>query len=173
MCARQRIVVSKSDSAGRQGGGAKRPPKVLAIASGGGHWIELLRLRPAFEGAEVAYVTVRSFYRDDVSGSVFYCVPDANRWNRLKLVWLVFRLLLILLRERPDVIITTGAAPGLLAIRLGRLLKIRGCWVDSFANVDQLSLSGRLAVGHAALCLTQWPHLANAEEGIEYAGSVF
>ncbi len=118
-------------------------------------------------------MTVRSFYREDVDGNVFYCVPDANRWNRLKLVWLAFRLLLILLRERPDVIVTTGAAPGLLALQLGRLLKIRGCWVDSLANVDRLSLSGRLAVGHAALFLTQWPHLANDEEGVEYAGSVF
>ena len=28
-------------------------PKILAIASGGGHWIQLLRLRPAFSGADV------------------------------------------------------------------------------------------------------------------------
>jgi len=25
-------------------------PKVLGISSGGGHWVQLLRLRPAFEG---------------------------------------------------------------------------------------------------------------------------
>lgn len=145
---------------------------MLAIASGGGHWSELLLLRPAFEGAEVVYVTVRSFYRRDVEGCPFYAIPDANRWNPLKLVWLSVRLLYILLRERPDVIITTGAAPGVITVRLGRLLGIRSCWIDSFANVEKLSYSGRLAKGHVDLCLTQWPKLAE-EEGVEYAGSIF
>jgi hypothetical protein len=42
--------------------------KILAVSSGGGHWIELLRVRPAFEGADVVYVTVRRDYAGDVPG---------------------------------------------------------------------------------------------------------
>ncbi len=77
----------------------------------------------------------------------------------------------ILMKERPDVIISTGAAPGYLAIRLGRLFKARTIWVDSFANVDELSLSGRLAGKQADLWLTQWPHLASPD-GPGFAGTV-
>jgi hypothetical protein len=34
--------------------------RVLAISSGGGHWVELMRLRPAFQDAIVSYATVRT-----------------------------------------------------------------------------------------------------------------
>ncbi len=37
---------------------AERRVRVLAVASGGGHWVQLLRLRPAWEGCDVAYATV-------------------------------------------------------------------------------------------------------------------
>lgn len=74
---------------------------MIAIASGGGHWTELMRLRPAFEGAEVTYVTVQRYYAADVAGSAFYVIPDATRWNKLKLLWVAVKLMIILLRVRP------------------------------------------------------------------------
>ena len=33
-----------------------KKPRVMAISSGGGHWIELLRLRPAFDDCFFAMV---------------------------------------------------------------------------------------------------------------------
>ena len=53
-----------------------RRPKLLAISSGGGHWVQLLRLRPAFDGCEVVYATVREGYREDVGGAEFRLIPD-------------------------------------------------------------------------------------------------
>jgi hypothetical protein len=75
------------------------------------------------------------------------------------------------MRERPDVVITTGAAPGYFAIRFGNWLRARTIWVDSVANVDELSLSGRKAGPHADLWLTQWAHLAKPG-GPRFTGSV-
>ena len=46
------------------------------------------------------------------------------------------------MRLRPDVVITTGAAPGYFAVRIGKLLGARVVWVDSIANAEELSLSG-------------------------------
>ncbi|MEZ5447992.1 MAG: hypothetical protein R3E89_02850 [Thiolinea sp.] len=77
----------------------------------------------------------------------------------------------ILLRERPDAILSTGAAPGAVAVMLGKLLGIRTIWVDSIANVQQISRAGRLIQKRADLFLTQWPHLS-AEPEIRYQGSV-
>lgn len=57
--------------------------KILAVASGGGHWIQLMRLRPAFEGCEVVYISTHEGYQKQVNGSVFYAVTDANRWNKI------------------------------------------------------------------------------------------
>lgn len=145
--------------------------KVLAVASGGGHWTELMRLRPAFEGADVTYVTVQRYYADDVAGHRFFVIPDATRWDRVKLVLLVLRLVWILLRVRPDAVVTTGSAPGFLALRFGRLFRARTVWIDSFANTEEMSLSGKLAGRYADLWLTQWAHLAN-EDGPDHAGAV-
>ena len=64
--------------------GGKRP-KVLAISSGGGHWVQLLRLRPAFEGCDVVYATVKEGYRADLDPDAdFRVIPDANRWNKIR-----------------------------------------------------------------------------------------
>ncbi len=57
--------------------------KILAISSGGGHWIELMRLVHAFRGHTVSYVTVKKDYRMDVPESPFYTVNDATSWNKL------------------------------------------------------------------------------------------
>jgi UDP-N-acetylglucosamine:LPS N-acetylglucosamine transferase len=75
------------------------------------------------------------------------------------------------LRARPDVIISTGAAPGILGIFFGRLIGAQTIWIDSIANAEELSLSGRIALRVAHKALTQWPHLAKAE-GPEYHGSI-
>jgi UDP-N-acetylglucosamine:LPS N-acetylglucosamine transferase len=143
---------------------------VLAVASSGGHWIQLRRLLPAFSGYDVAYLTTHAGHRGEVSSERFYTVGDANRWNKLALVRTALKVLWIVMRERPAVVVSTGAAPGYLAIRFGKALGARTVWIDSIANVEELSMSGRMASSTADLCLTQWPHLAG--ESVEYRGAV-
>ena len=148
---------------------AKR--KILAISSGGGHWVQLLRLRPAFAGHQVVYATVSGHYQSDVGDSPFRVVPDATRWNKLSLVRSALGILCLLLKERPDVVVSTGAAPGYFGLRLAKWLGARTVWVDSIANVEELSMSGQKIGAHADLWLTQWPHLAG-EAGPDCKGSV-
>lgn len=145
--------------------------RILAIASGGGHWVQLLRLAPAFGDHDVAYATVDMAYRADVGDARFHRLNDATRWNRFGLVVLALRVLVTLLRERPHVVISTGAAPGFFGIALGKLLGARTIWIDSMANVEQLSMSGSAVRRFADLWLTQWPHLARPE-GPRFEGSV-
>ncbi|HEX7261899.1 MAG TPA: hypothetical protein VF258_08800 [Luteolibacter sp.] len=146
-------------------------PKILAISSGGGHWVQLLRLRPAFEGASLIFATVNPGYHADVAGNEFRLIHDANRHQKLALFKSAWSVLLLLLIERPDIVISTGAAPGYFAVRFGKLLRMRTIWVDSVANAEELSMSGCKAGGCVDLWLTQWPHLAT-EGGPQYIGSV-
>lgn len=145
--------------------------KVLAVASGGGHWIQLLRLVPAFTDCKVVFATVREAYRSDVPGHKFYAVCDSTRRTKIRLLRTAAKLLWILCKERPDVIVSTGAAPGYFAVLMGKLIGVKTVWVDSIANVDQLSLSGMLAGRYSDLWLTQWPHLAS-EGGPYFRGAV-
>jgi len=146
--------------------------RVLAVASGGGHWVQMLRIAPAFADQDMAFVTVSELYRDDVpAGARFHVINDATRWNKVKLVFMLAKLAWIMARERPDVVISTGAAPGYFALRIGRLLGARTIWIDSMANVERMSMAGEMAGRHADLWLTQWAHLER-EGGPAYRGAV-
>jgi UDP-N-acetylglucosamine:LPS N-acetylglucosamine transferase len=131
-----------------------------------------LRVLPAFEGAELVCASVHADCAEDVPGSRLHVVTDANQWERLRTLRLALEMLVIVLRERPQVVVSTGAAPGFFALLFGRLLGARTIWLDSLANVDRVSLSGRMVRPFAGLWLTQWPELARPE-GPEYAGSVY
>ena len=148
--------------------GARR---VLAVASCGGHWRQLLRLADAWSDCDSAYVSVGPDRGVDVGSSRYHAISDASRSSPWSVLVVFCQLLRVFLRERPDVVVSTGAAPGVLALWLGRLFGARTVWIDSAANADRMSMSGRLAGWCAHLWLTQWPHLAH-ESGPRYAGSV-
>lgn len=145
--------------------------RILAVSSGGGHWVQLLRLRPAFEQCEVSFVTVNRSYRSDTNGSRFYSVVDGTAWTKGRLLLMAAQIMFIMVRERPDVVVSTGAAPGYFALRFGKLLGARTVWIDSVANIEKLSLSGQHAGRYADLWLTQWPHLAGPD-GPHFIGGV-
>lgn len=144
--------------------------KVLAIASVGGHWIQLLRLKNALIDTEVIFMSTKESFASMVPNYKFYAVTDSNRWNKLKLIQTFFEVFRIILKERPQVIITTGAAPGLMGIIIGRFLGCRTIWVDSIANVETLSMSGKIAKKFATRVYTQWPDLAKSD--IHFYGNV-
>ena len=149
---------------------------IVAIASQGGHWVQLRRMRAAWAGCHVIYVTTQEGYRAEVARSepdaLFLTVPDANLWQKFRLLWQAVSVARILLRHRPDAVVTTGAAPGYFAIRIGRMLGAKTVWVDSIANGEALSLSGSKAGPYANMWLTQWPHLAVPESN-EKTGPTF
>lgn len=146
-------------------------PKVVALSSGGGHWVQLLRLRPAFEHTNLIFATVHDGYRADVPGCEFRIIRDGNRSQKIDLLKSAASILFLLLVERPDVVISTGAAPGYFAIRFGKLLRMKTIWVDSIANAEELSMSGQKVGSCADLWLTQWPNLARSD-GPKYLGNV-
>ena len=144
----------------------------MAIASGGGHWVQMRRIIPAFAGLEVFYVSVDPALATDVPGCTYYAIRDVSRRDRLGFAVLVVQVLRILARERPDVVITTGSAPCLIALGLAKtLLCARTVWINSIANVERMSSSGRQARRVADVWLTQWQHLARPG-GPDYWGAV-
>ncbi len=138
--------------------------RLLAIASGGGHWIELLRLRPAFEGWDVAYVSMFENYTSAVPGARYYTVPDASRFDKLAFGKVMVKAAGIMLRERPHAIVTTGSAPMLAFLMLGRMMGTKSLWIDSIAQAEEMSSSGKVAKRLATTAIAQWPEVAAAEE---------
>ena len=167
-----------SDSEAETGRVAKRndgsdvmTKRVLAVASGGGHWQQLMQMREAFQSAKVTYVTTLEGLPEEFDAAPARIVPDCNRDEKLAMIGTAWKLFWLVLTTRPHVVISTGALPGVIALAIGRMVGARTIWVDSVANAEEMSLSGRTARRVADLWLTQWEHVAEAE-GAEYAGSV-
>lgn len=149
-----------------------RPKRILAVASGGGHFVQLRRMRPAWEGCDTHYLTTLAEYAAELEpGARLHLVNDANRWDKIGIARMALRVAWTLVRVRPDVIISTGAAAGYFALRFGKLIGARTIWVDSIANAEEISMTGKMVRKYADLWLTQWPELAH-EDGPHHAGSV-
>lgn len=146
--------------------------KILAIASIGGHWIQLLRIMRGLENEyEIVYMSTHEKCSTMVNGKQFFKIEDFSRWNAYKTLPALIQDIKLLRIIKPTVVITTGAAPGLICLFAAKLCGIKTIWIDSIANVEHLSASGRIAKKIADKVYTQWPDLA--EKGVMYKGNIF
>lgn len=147
--------------------------KVLAVASFGGHWVQLLRItKPLEDFYDIFFISTNSKCASMVPGKKFSSIVDFSRWNAWKMFLNIFKIMWIIARERPSTVISTGAAPGLLVLLIAKYLFFKKTiWVDSIANASKLSYCGVLAAKFSIDHIyTQWEHLAN--EHIKYAGNI-
>ena len=145
--------------------------KIFAVASIGGHWVQLLRLARQMEkDYEVVYLCTHPKCATMVEGQKFYVMEDYSRWDAWKMIPAFFKLLGIVRKEKPEAIMTTGAAPGLMCLLAGKVLGNKTIWVDSIANVQHLSASGRIALKFASKIYTQWRDLATPR--VAFAGNI-
>ncbi|MHC4159172.1 MAG: PssD/Cps14F family polysaccharide biosynthesis glycosyltransferase [Planctomycetota bacterium] len=151
----------------------QKPIKICLAASAGGHLSQLLRLSDGWENHEAVYIVTTEVVRDVLSESgEVYVVGECNRQHPIRVAKVFLRCIRIVLREKPHVIISTGAAVGCMACFLGKLLGAKVIWIDSITNVENLSLSGRMVRYVADLLLVQWPELADKYDKAEYVGAI-
>lgn len=145
--------------------------KILAVASIGGHWVQLLRIMKGLENKyEISYLSTHEKCATMVPNHTFHKLLEFSRWNWYKLFPAFFHDLKLIRQEKPDVIITTGAAPGLIVLFAAFCLRKKTIWVDSIANVNHLSLCGRVASKFATHTYTQWKELET--EKVQFMGNI-
>lgn len=146
--------------------------KVFAVASIGGHWVQLLRIAKALEKEfDVVYMSTHEKCTTMVEGRVYYSMNDFSRWDFYKMFPELLHSIYIICKEKPSIVITTGAAPGLVCLFAAKICGIRTVWIDSIANVEHISFSGRIASKFASRIYTQWPSLAGNK--VIFAGNIF
>ena len=154
----------------------RRKLKIGVGASAGGHMNQLLKLLEhshVWPDSVSFYLTSHEAYASKLEkkGKVFV-VGECGRNQILKSLKVLARSFRIILRERPDVLITTGSFPIALACLWVKVFGGKIVWIESIANVDQFSMSGRMMRPFADLFITQWPELAEKYESVEYVGAL-
>lgn len=146
--------------------------RVFAVASKGGHWVQLMRVVPPIaDRYDIMFCSTKADYANVVGQQRFVAIKDYTR----RTAWRIFSVFgtsfKAMRRFRPDVILTTGSGPAIAVILAGKLLGVKSIWIDSVANAQHMSLSGRIARRIASRVYTQWPHLATGR--VRYAGNIF
>ncbi|MBN2457233.1 MAG: hypothetical protein JXB29_11975 [Sedimentisphaerales bacterium] len=154
---------------------AKRKQKlrICLAASAGGHVSQLLKLASSWEGHETVCIVTTDVVRNRLAelGRV-YVVGECNHRYPLRVMKVLLRCIRAILREYPDVLISTGAAVGCIACFLGKLIGAKVIWIESIANVEGLSLSGKMVRPIANLFIVQWPQIAEQYSNVEYLGAL-
>lgn len=153
--------------------------KLVVGASAGGHANELLILLQAAKDLwpikPQAYVTTmeitaQGFVKRGMQPA--HVLGESDRRKPLQALAVGYRALRVAIHERPDIVITTGSMPLAIFCIWSKLLGAKIVWIDSVAQVEKMSTSGRVMRRIADLCLVQWPELPSKYPGVEYSGEV-
>ena len=150
--------------------------KILFVASSGGHWEELLCLKNLFDVNDSVFVTEIGGQADDFHGKKLYQLPQINRREKgfiKEFFSLCFQVKRILRTEKPNVVITTGALVSFPFCLLGKIKKAKIIYIESFARVENKSLTGKLVYPFADLFLVQWESMLKLSPKDVYVGGIF
>jgi UDP-N-acetylglucosamine:LPS N-acetylglucosamine transferase len=147
--------------------------KVCLVCSSGGHFYELYCLKEAWSSYDRIWVTflaqdTRHILEDE---KVYRAFSPTNRSlknlvRNLILAWRVLR------KERPRVLISTGAGVCVPFFLIAPLWGIKTVYVESLARIEELSLTGRLVYRFVDEFIVQWPELAEKYNKAKYEGQL-
>lgn len=149
--------------------------KICVPTSSGGHLTHMRMLMPVLErAADRFWVT---FDKEDANTAlrgerVYHCYFPTNRnvKNTVRNTLLAIR---VLRRERPDLIVSSGAAIAVPFFVIGKLLGAKTVYVEVFDRVDAPTLTGRLVRRFTDLFVVQWPEMESVYPGSVDLGSIF
>lgn len=145
--------------------------RICIVSSCGGHLTEVRRLLPAYRHHEHFYVlNDKAILPEDMVGKTEFITHSERDWKFVLNLWEAFR---ILRRERPHVILSTGAGPVVPFAVVGKLFfGVKVVFVETLAQVETPSLSGRIMYRLADQFFYQWPSLRGHYPKGRYAGSL-
>lgn len=150
--------------------------KACFIASSGGHWEELLCLKEIAQEYDTVYVTEEGGQASDSNLEKVYALSQINRHEKnfaMHFTKLLFQAAKIMLQEKPDFIVTTGALLAFPFCVYAKLMRSKIIYIESFARVYNRSLTGKLVYPFADLFLVQWESLLQFYPKAKYVGGIF
>lgn len=156
--------------------GVKNVKKVCLIASGGGHLEQIQQLGIIIEKYECFFVVTKS-KATALMKEKKYLVSDLDRHSKISKIVSIFIMFLqqiqIFLKERPDVVITTGAAVAIPMCILCKMSKKKVIYIESYARINSVNKSGKIIYKIADLFIVQWEELLKYYPKAIYGGSIY
>ena len=148
--------------------------KICLVCSSGGHLTQLYMLRPFWQDHERFWVTfdkedARSILQEE---RMIPCYYPTNRSLKALLVntrlaWKVLR------KERPDLIVSTGAAAAVPFFYIGKLLGSKTIFIEIYDRIDSPTLTGKLVYPVTDRFIVQWEEMKKVYPKAIDLGSIF
>lgn len=155
----------------------KKPIKICLACSLGGHLSEIMQLEPIYSQYNYFFLTEFSSITKELGKQEkIYFIEQIHRKEKkllihvLKSGWKTFG---VLWKEKPDVIISTGAIAAIPACFIGKILRKKIIFIESFARTQKPSLSGKVVYPLADLFIVQWEPLLAFYPKAKMGGSIF
>ncbi|RXA81535.1 PssD/Cps14F family polysaccharide biosynthesis glycosyltransferase [Latilactobacillus sakei] len=148
--------------------------KVCLVGSSGGHLTHLYLLKEYWGKHDRIWVTfdkpdAKSILKDE---KVYNCYYPTNR-NFKNLVRNTFLAFKILFKERPDVIISSGAAVAVPFFWLSKLFGAKTVYIEVFDRIDKSTMTGKLVYPVTDLFIVQWDEMKKVYPRAINLGGIF
>ncbi len=151
--------------------------KICLISSSGGHFEQLLCLKPLSENFNVFFVTEKTKYNKS-DKKIKYFVKQVNRKEVLfipNMIMVFFKSLYIYIKEKPDVIISTGVLSTIPMLFIGHFFKKKVIYIESFAKINSPTMTGKLIYKKkiANQFYVQWKSMLEFYPDAIYKGGIY
>lgn len=155
---------------------AKDKIKICFAASSGGHFEQILMLKPLMEKYDSFVMTEKTAYKSEIKGTKMYFLHQVNRKELafpFEMIGNSFRSLYIFFKERPNVVITTGVLAMIPMCLLTKVFRKKLIYIESFAKVSSPTETGKLLYRFADRFYVQWPQMKEIYPNAVYLGGIY
>ena len=155
---------------------SKNNKKLCFAASSGGHYEQILMLKPLMEKYDSFLITEKTIYNSQVEGEKTYYLHQVNRkeWKfPVEMIGNSVRSLIIFIKERPDIVITTGVLAVIPICLIAKVFGKKLIYIESFAKVTSPTETGKMMYRYADQFYVQWPQMKKNYPNAIYLGGIY
>ncbi len=154
--------------------------KALFISSTGGHFSEMMMLKPMFEKFDYHIITEKTNSTKSLKNIhgkkinyLVYGTKDHKISYPFKLLYNILKSFVLFIKIRPDIVITTGTHTAVPMCYIAHLFKKKVVFIETYANVTTKTLSGKLVYKIADLFVVQWEEMKKLYPKAVCLGGIF
>ena len=150
--------------------------KLCFAASSGGHFEQLMMLRPLMDRYDSFIVTEKTSYVAAMDDRKVYYLEQVNRKEKMCLVHMLsnfFKSLKIYFMEKPDIVICTGVLAMIPLCIIAKMFGKKLVYIESFAKVTSGTLTGKLLYRFADRFYVQWEPMLKVYPKAIYLGGIY
>ena len=154
----------------------KKRKKICFICSGGGHFEQIKQLNEVRDRYDWFYVLTNTKITKELKDKK-YLITFLGRTSKVSyfvniIIWFVEELF-VFVKERPDVIITTGAADTVPMCLIARVFGRKIIFIETFARRTEPSKTGKFLYKYADVFIVQWKELLKFYPKAIYGGWIY